>query len=111
MTSRSEHLAQLERTPWAVPAYTVRFYHALSVMVGSMMPQAAGIRQPVFIVHAANDVFASEASVRAFVRRLPSGQLKIYPESHHLLFYDKEKDKVVADVVGWVGRQSWKVAD
>ena len=38
--------------------------HVLSVMVGRMMAMAREVEQPVLVVRAGHDVFASEASVR-----------------------------------------------
>lgn len=108
MTQNTDHLQQLERTPWAVKEFTVRFYHVLSMMVGRMMPQAKRITQPVFIVRATKDVFATNDNVKAFAARLPNGSLRLYEKSHHLLFYDIERDQVVADIVGWVKSTPWE---
>lgn len=110
MTADTKHLEQEKVTPWAVNEFTVRFYHVLATMVGRMMPQARQIAQPVFIVRAAHDVFASTESVQAFAKRLPKAELKIYAKSHHLLFYDVDRDQVVADIARWVGTMPWQPA-
>ncbi|MFM7179902.1 MAG: alpha/beta hydrolase [Verrucomicrobiales bacterium] len=111
MTGASDHLQQLDVTPWAVKEFTVRFYHSLSLMVGRMMPQATRIKQPVLIVHAEKDVFASMENVQAFAKRLPNARLQRYEKSHHLLFYDTERDQVVADIVRWIESAPWKSDD
>ena len=108
MTAEADHLEQLDATPWAVKEFTVRFYHSLSLMVGRMMPQAPRIKQPVLIVRADKDVFASTENVKAFARRLPNARLQRYEKSHHLLFYDAERDQVVADIVRWLETSPWK---
>jgi alpha-beta hydrolase superfamily lysophospholipase len=108
MTANSEHIAQLDATPWAVKEYTVRFYHSLALMVSRMMPQATRIAQPVLIVRADKDVFASTGHIEAFARRLPNARLLRYDKSHHLLFYDIQRDQVVADIVRWVEDEPWK---
>ena len=110
MTDTTNHLEQAEKTPWAVKEFTVRFYHVLATMVGRMMPQANQIAQPVFIVRAAKDTFASTESVQAFAKRLPKAELKIYEKSHHLLFYDVDRNQVVADITRWVGAMPWQAA-
>lgn len=108
MTEGADHLEQLDVTPWAVNEFTVRFYHSLSLMVSRMMPQATRIKQPVLIVRADKDVFASTENVNAFARRLPNARLQRYEKSHHLLFYDAERDRVVADIVKWIETSPWK---
>lgn len=111
MTEGADHLKQLDATPWAVKEFTVRFYHSLSMMVGRMMPQATRIKQPVLIVRADKDVFASAENVKAFARRLPNARLQRYEKSHHLLFYDAERDQVVADIVKWIESSPWKTGN
>lgn len=111
MTEGSDHLEQLDVTPWAVKEFTVRFYHSLSLMVSRMMPQATRIKQPVLIVRADKDVFASTENVKAFAQRLPNARLQRYEKSHHLLFYDAEREEVVADIVKWVESSPWKTAE
>lgn len=108
MTAQSDHLAQLDATPWAVKEFTVRFYHSLAIMVGRMMPQARRITQPVFIVRADKDVFASTENVKTFAERLPNARLQCYEKSHHLLFYDVEREQVVTDIVNWLETAPWK---
>jgi alpha-beta hydrolase superfamily lysophospholipase len=108
MTGDTNHLAQVEKTPWAVKEFTVRFYHVLATMVGRMMPQARQIAQPVLIVRAAKDAFASAASVQAFADRLPKAEMKTYEKSHHLLFYDVDRNQVVTDITRWVGTMPWQ---
>lgn len=110
MTENSDHIHQLNVTPWAVKEFTVRFYHSLSLMVSRMMPQATRIKQPVLIVRADQDVFASAENVQAFAKRLPNARLQRYEKSHHLLFYDNERDQVVADIVKWIESAPWKSA-
>lgn len=107
MTANSDHITQLDATPWAVKEYTVRFYHSLALMVSRMMPQATRIPQPVLIVRADKDVFASTANVEAFAKRLPDARLLRYEKSHHLLFYDVERDQVVRDIVRWIEGNPW----
>ena len=111
MAEDSTHLEQLDKTPWAVKEFTVRFYHVVSLMVGRMMPQAKRIEQPVFIVKARQDAFASPEVVQAFADRLPDARLKFYDKSHHLLFYDCERESVAADIVAWIESMPWEKAD
>ena len=102
MTNSSNHIERIGHTAWAVPEYTVRFYHVLSVMVGRMMAMAREIEQPVLVIRAGHDVFASEASVRKFTAKLKDAELAVYNNSHHLLFYDVDRDNVVRDITRWV---------
>jgi alpha-beta hydrolase superfamily lysophospholipase len=111
MTNSSNHIERIGQTSWAVPAYTVRFYHVLSVMVGRMMSMAREIEQPVLVVRAGHDVFASEAAVRKFKEKLKDAELAIYGDSHHLLFYDVDRDKVVRDIARWVGLPNDRACD
>ena len=107
MTANTQHLEQLDHTPWAVPAFTVRFYNVVSILVGRMMPQARRIQQPVLVLRAAKDVFASGQAVQEFAKKLPRGRLTIYPASHHLLFYDIERDNVSRDIIAWLESKPW----
>ena len=109
MTGQSNHLDQLTRTPWAVDAFTLRFYHQLAIMIGRMEPQAGGIEQPTLVLHAGHDVFARGDLVKDFVARLPHGEVHCYPDSHHLLFYDRDREQVVRDITHWCLERSAEI--
>ena len=60
---------------------------------------------PVIVLHGGKDVFSQPEDVKAFVDGLPEKAKptkKFYPESFHLLFYDHQSDKVVADIAKWI---------
>lgn len=101
VTGQTDHLGQMAQTPWAVDSFTLRFYHQLAIMIGRMKPQARSITQPVLVLNAGKDVFALAPLVEKFTGLLRKGEQRFYPESHHLLFYDHDRERVVRDITSW----------
>ena len=70
------------------------------------MPDRAGeVEVPVLVLHGGRDVFAATADVRRFPDAFPAGtpvEFHYYPESHHLLFYDRDRQQVLRDTEGWL---------
>ena len=60
---------------------------------------------PVLILHGGHDIFSNPGDIEGFAKRFPpaaSVQRRYYPDSYHLLFYDHERDQVLADVTKWL---------
>lgn len=102
VTEDSHHLEQLEKTPWAVNAFTLRFYREVLQLVEAMKQWPPRIPEPVLVLHAGRDPLTDHETVKAFAEAFPKGELKAFPESRHLLFYCDDREKVVRTIVDWV---------
>jgi acylglycerol lipase len=106
VTSEAVHQDQAQTNPWHVPEFTLRLLKTLGRLIRSMPAQAPAISEPVLILHGGKDVFSDPVDVEAFAARFPPAarvERRYYPDSHHLLFYDHERGRVLADVTRWLG--------
>jgi len=103
-TGSTDHISQLEKTPWAVNTFTLRFYRELGDLVDGMPGVAPKLTPPVLVLHSGHDPLADADAVDAFAALIPQSEVKHYKDSRHLLFYDKDREKVVRDIADWVAR-------
>lgn len=99
------HQDQAQTNPWHVPKFTLRLLKTLGRLIRTLPDQAPEITRPVLILHGGKDVFSDPAQVEAFTGMFPpAARAKriYYPESHHLLFYDHEREQVLEDVTSWL---------
>jgi len=107
MTHDSTHSTQAQTNAWHVEKNTLRLLSTLGNHIGSMNDCAATLRVPVLILHGGKDFFTDEAAIRGFASHIPKQTpvtLREYPESYHLLMYDRQKEKVIHDIETWIGR-------
>ena len=105
VTSETVHEEQAQTNPWHVPEFTLRLLKTLERLIRTMPAEAPAISTPVLILHGGKDVFSDPVDVEAFADRFPPAARvarRYYPESHHLLFYDHERGRVLADVTRWL---------
>ena len=77
--------------------------------VGESMPQRAhAITKPVLVVHGSEDSLIPVAGSERMVDCLASDDvhLKIYPGLYHEVFNEPERDRVLDDVVSWIGART-----
>ena len=105
LTHDTIHQEQVEQTPWHVPEFSWRLLHHLERLVRGMSGEAARVGVPVLILHGGKDIFATTADVSSFPQSFPPAtpvRFHIYPDSHHLLFYDHERARVLKDTERWL---------
>lgn len=106
MTSTSTHSEQSETNAWHIERHTLRLLLSLSDMIDQMKASASTFRVPTLIVHGGKDYFSDDSDVISFYQNLsqaPEKKRLFYPEAHHLLMYDAQKDVVIQDIGSWLG--------
>lgn len=105
MTADSTHNEQSEINAWHVERHTLRLLIQLHDMIEDMKPSASMIKVPTLVVHGGQDYFTDAADVEDFYRKLsqtPKKKRLYYPEAHHLLMYDVQKERVMGDIGKWL---------
>ncbi len=99
-----DHWDQMRETPHFVEHLTFRMLGTMEKMVKSCAAAAAAIDRPVLVVHPGKDVFTTPNEVADFFSSLEAEDKTrhLFEESHHLLFYDKEREQLFDLVERWV---------
>ena len=74
-------------------------------MIRKSNQAAQFIEIPLLFLHGGKDVFSDPKDVASFASQLPHPEKATriyYPESYHLLFFDHESDRVIADITKWL---------
>ena len=99
------HQEQAQTNPYHVSAFTMRLLYTLGTMIETSTEQASRIDLPVLLLHGGHDIFSRPDDVKTFAGRFSPGarvQRHYYPESYHLLFYDHQRERVLADIMRWL---------
>jgi alpha-beta hydrolase superfamily lysophospholipase len=74
--------------------------------IARVQSRAAGFPLPLLVLHGSKDRMVPPDGSRAFVARVarPDARLIEYPEGHHVLFADWDREQVLADLVQWIER-------
>lgn len=99
------HQEQVQTNPYHVSAFTMRLLYTLGTMIETSTEQAPRIDLPVLLLHGGHDIFSRPDDVKTFAGRFPPGarvKRHFYPESYHLLFYDHQRGRVLADITRWL---------
>ncbi|MBB5351168.1 alpha-beta hydrolase superfamily lysophospholipase [Haloferula luteola] len=105
MTETSFHSEQSETNSWNLETNTLRLLVALGDLIDEMPANAEAFREPTLILHGGKDFFTTKADVQAFANHIPAATPLTecyYPEAHHLLMYDTDKDQVIQDIARWL---------
>ena len=100
------HQDQVQTNSYHVSAFTLRLLYTLGTMIESLPAQASQVKLPVLLLHGGHDIFSHPDDVEAFSKCFPPGarvKRHFYPESYHLLFYDHNREQVLADITRWIG--------
>jgi len=99
------HQEQVQTNPYHVSAFTMRLLYTLGTMIETSTKQATRIDLPVLLLHGGHDIFSRPGDVKTFAGQFPPGarvKRHYYPESYHLLFYDHQRKRVLADITHWL---------
>lgn len=86
----------------ATPGAAIRELHRLIRQVRADVPK---VTCPSLVIHAAEDDIASRRNADWLASRLPGDVTKvILADSYHMVTLDREKDRVIAESIGFVAR-------
>ncbi|WP_411846013.1 alpha/beta fold hydrolase [Roseibacillus persicicus] len=105
-TTSSNHFSQSETNPYHVESYTLRFLNELAQLSEESPRHADKVTAPTLILHGGKDFLSNPRQISNFANDFsPPATLLNFPQSHHLLFYDKERDAVVSELLDWVNEK------
>lgn len=99
------HQEQVDSNPYHISSFTLRLLYTVGDMIEQIQEQAALIDVPVLLLHGGHDIFSRPADVGTLEEAFPARsrvERAFFPESYHLLFYDHEREKVLAEVERWL---------
>jgi alpha-beta hydrolase superfamily lysophospholipase len=105
MTATSTHAEQSETNAWHIERHTLRLLTSMDAMIMKMKQSAETFQVPVLILHGGHDYFTPPGDVVEYYKHLvavPEKHRCFYPEGHHLLMYDEQKEKVISDIGTWL---------
>lgn len=105
MTSESSHNEQSKTNSYNVEKHTLRLLGTLTKLIDGMNGCAEQLEVPTLVLHGGQDFFNNDSDVRGFFARIPSNiprTYRNYPDAHHLLMYDDDRNKVFRDVGKWL---------
>jgi alpha-beta hydrolase superfamily lysophospholipase len=105
MTHDTVHAEQSETNSWHIERHTLRLLVSLGDLVDDMQVIAPRIRVPTLVMHAGHDFASRPEDVREFFARLPANPVNrrlYFPDSHHLLMYDRDRERVISGAAGWI---------
>ncbi|MDB4793417.1 lysophospholipase [Methylacidiphilales bacterium] len=107
VTRDEAHRRWYETASHRILRFTVRFFKCLRDLIEGCSEAAPKIRIPALVIYAANDVFIAPKLVEQFFERLGSQdkELRLFPESYHLLLHDDDKAEVLACIESWLLRR------
>jgi len=108
VTRDEAHRRWFETAPHKITSFTVRFFKALRDLIEGCFEAAPRITVPVLVIYAANDVYITPAQVEQFFAQIGSREkeLRLFPESYHLLLHDYDKEQALEKIEAWLLRRS-----
>lgn len=104
-TTSSDHFSQSETNPYHVESYTLRYLRELANLSKRSRTNADDINSDVLILHGDQDFLTKKNQLFQFAKSFsPPATLFNFPNSHHLLFYDKDRTEVVSTLLNWLWR-------
>ncbi|MEM9079395.1 MAG: alpha/beta fold hydrolase [Verrucomicrobiota bacterium] len=105
-TTSSNHFEQTNKNPWFIEKYTLRFMNQLGLLAEAMPNQASKIHTPTLILFAGQDPLVTQANILTFAQQFPSTPtIHKFEQSHHLLFYDQQKQEVITTISHWLQKK------
>lgn len=105
MTSESNHSEQSKTNSYNIEKHTLRLLGTLTKLIDGMNGCAERLEVPTLVLHGGKDFFNDDSDLRGFFARIPSdvpSTYRNYPDAHHLLMYDDDREKVFRDVGKWL---------
>ncbi len=104
VTRDEAHAERIRNSPQYIRAFTFRFLAQLSDLMASSPRLAGDITTPSLVLAAGQDVYVRPDQIRMWFDQLaaPDKTFRIYPEAHHLLWNDWDREQVMADIFAWM---------
>ena len=104
LTADEDYMEYLESIPHRVGGYTLEFLANFNGLMSSAHNLADRVRVPTLMLSAGRDAFIRGEQSRAFFEKIgaPVKEYVFYPESHHLLWHDIDRDDVLERITQWV---------
>lgn len=109
VTRDKAHLERVRNSPNNIRVFTFRFLAAMGDLMAASLGLAAQIKTPSLVLAAGEDVFIRPEQVKAWFDGLAAEDktFRLYPEAHHLLWNDWDKEGVLGDILGWLNRSGY----
>lgn len=104
VTRDQAHLERVRNSPNNIRVFTFRFLAAMGALMDASLQLAPQIETPSLVLAAGRDVFIRPGQIDHWFQKIgsPDKTLHLYPEAHHLLWNDWDKDQVLADIKSWL---------
>jgi alpha-beta hydrolase superfamily lysophospholipase len=104
LTSDEDYMEYLQDIPHGVPGFTLEFLVNFHALMSSCRENASRIRTPTLMLSAGRDTFIRPEQSAAFFQTLAAQDKEYlyYPDSHHLLWHDVDRDEVLDRITQWV---------
>lgn len=104
LTADDDYMAYLQNIPHRVGGFTLGFLSRFHGFMQSVRTSAADIRVPTLMLSGGRDVFIRPEQSCAFFEALgcEEKEHQYYPQSHHLLWHDADRDDVIARIGAWI---------
>lgn len=99
------HQEQVSNNDYHLSEFTCRLLNVIARLIERMPDRAEKLSVPVLLLHGGEDVFSHADDVASFATSFhaaPMVDRYYYPESYHLLFYDHERERILADLSAWL---------
>jgi alpha-beta hydrolase superfamily lysophospholipase len=85
---------------------TPRWFNEVRAVQARLRKSAASLKVPTFMLVAGDDQLVDAGASVAFAKAAgPIVELQVYDALFHELYLEPERDRVIADVVGWLARR------
>lgn len=103
LTADDDYMDYLQGIPHRVGGYTLEFLANFHGLMARAREVADRVRVPTLMLSAGRDVFIREDQSRAFFERIgaPVKEYAFYPDSHHLLWQDIDREDVLDRITRW----------
>ena len=104
LTADDDYMDYLQGIPHRVGGYTLEFLANFHGLMSSTQELAERVRVPTLVLSAGRDAFIRSEQSRAFFEKIgaPVKEYAYFPESHHLLWHDINRDEVLDHITRWV---------
>jgi alpha-beta hydrolase superfamily lysophospholipase len=94
---------EIRKDPQVRHVATPRWFNEVRATQARLRASAALLKIPTFMPVAGADLLVDAAASVAFARAAgPVVELRVYDQLFHELYFEPERDTVIADVVGWL---------
>ena len=105
LTTKSTHGEQSVKNPWHLETFTTRLLYRIDQLSEHAYSNFARVNVPALLLLGRKDAFTRAKDLQELSQQVSPEtpvRVEIYEKSHHLLFYDVEKKKVIADTLAWI---------